>query len=291
MSGAFPARPGFLPALAGLGPLAGAEVALTGARGVLGSLVAGRLAAGGARVQAFAGDVTDGEAVARWLDGLAARHVFHFAARVPVAQVEADPLAAYEVNAIGTWNLCRALVRRGRPAWLFQCSTSHVYAPTAGQAVDESSPTLPATWYGTTKLAAERIVAEVLGKAGIPWCIGRVFSYTHALQRPPYLVPSLRERIAALPEGGVLELRNPSSVRDLLDGAHVAEAILLLARAGATGVVNIGSGAPSSVRDIALAVARAAGKAIEVRGEDAGAADVLLADVRRLRSLLGSPSA
>lgn len=290
MNGGFPARPEFLPPLDGLGALAGAEVAVTGQRGVLGTLVCAALAAGGARVQGYAGDVDDSQQLARWLAGLEARYVFHFAARVPVAAVDADPLAAYQTNAIGTWNLCRALVLRGRPAWLFHCSTSHVYAPSDGGALPESAPTGPATWYGTTKLAAERIVTDVLTPSGIPWCIGRVFSYTHASQRPPYLVPSLRERIAALPAGGALELRNASAVRDLMDGAHVAEAIVLLARAGATGIVNIGSGAPLRVRDIALAVAREAGRELRVLGDDRDPGGALVADTHRLRQLLGAPS-
>lgn len=288
MNGGFPARPDFLPPLDGLGALAGAEVAVTGQRGVLGALVCSALAAGGARVQGYAGDVNDSQQLARWLSGLEARHIFHFAARVPVATVEADPLAAYETNAIGTWNLCRALVLRGRPAWLFHCSTSHVYAPSDGGALAESAPTGPATWYGTTKLAAERIVTDVLTRSGVPWCIGRVFSYTHASQRPPYLVPSLRERIAALPPGGALELRNASAVRDLMDGAHVAEAILLLARAGATGTVNIGSGTPLSVREIALAVARQAGRDLRVLGDDRDPGGALVADTRQLRRILGA---
>lgn len=289
MNGLLAARPDFLPPLPGLGSLAGAQVALTGQRGVLGSLLAERLAAGGAQVCGYAGDVNDAAALESWLAPLQARHVFHLAALVPIERVEADPLGAYQTNVIGTFNLCRAVILRRKPAWVFQCSTSHVYAPGAGGAggapLAESSPVSPATWYGTTKLAAERTAAELLGKAGIPACMGRVFSYTHARQRPPYLVPSLRERIAALPEGGTLEVRNPSAVRDILDAAHVVDAMLLLAMAGAAGIVNIGSGSGRSVREIALALASEAGRHISVTGDDV-ATGGLVADTTRLRGLL-----
>ncbi len=287
MTPALCARPAFLPPLEGLGPLAGAQVALTGQRGVLGALLATRLAQGGAQVQGYPGDVNDADGLRAWLAPLEARHVFHLAARVPVERVEADPVGAYQVNAIGMFNLCRAVILRGKPAWVFHCSTSHVYAPRAdGAPLAESAPVEPATWYGTTKLAAERICAELLGKAGVPCCIGRVFSCTHARQQPPYLVPSLRQRIAALPEGGTLEVRNPSAVRDLQDAAHVVDAILLLAMAGASGVVNIGSGVGRSVRELALAIAAEAGRHIAVTGEDVDAGG-LVADTTRLRGLLG----
>jgi nucleoside-diphosphate-sugar epimerase len=290
VSGASGARPAFLPPLAGLGPLAGAQVAITGQRGVLGSLLAARLADGGAQVHGYPGDVNDAGALAAWLAPLHARHVFHLAAVVPVERVEADPLGAYQANVIGTFNLCRAVILRRRPAWVFQCSTSHVYAPGTGSApLAETAPTAPATWYGTTKLAAERVASELLGKAGVPCCIGRVFSYTHARQQPPYLVPVLRQRIAALPEGGTLEVRNPSAVRDIQDAAHVVDAILMLAMADARGIVNIGSGVGRSVRDLALAVAAESGRRVTVTGQDIETGG-LVADTTRLRELLaGAP--
>jgi nucleoside-diphosphate-sugar epimerase len=290
VSGALAARPAFLPPLAGLGSLAGAQVALTGQRGVLGSLLAERLAAGGAQVCAYPGDVNDAGALTDWLAPLRARHVFHFAALVPVERVEADPLGAYQTNVIGTFNLCRAVILRQQPAWVFQCSTSHVYAPAAGNSpLPESAPTVPGTWYGVTKLAAERVAGELLGKAGMPACIGRVFSYTHARQQAPYLVPSLRARIAALPEGATLDVRNPSAVRDIQDATHVIDAILLLAQAGATGTVNIGTGTGRSVRELALALAADAGRRLTVSGDDHDTGG-LVADTTRLRQLLGARS-
>jgi nucleoside-diphosphate-sugar epimerase len=281
------ARPAFLPPLADLGPLRGRQVAMTGQRGVLGSLLAERLAAGGAEVAGYAGDVNDVAALGDWLAGLRCSHFFHFAALVPVDLVEADPLQAYQTNVIGTFNACRALLRSRHDCWFFQCSSSHVYRATrGGEPLAENAPTEPGTYYGVTKLAAERVVAELLGKLGRPWCTGRVFSYTHARQRPPYLVPSLRERILATADGGTLAVQNPSSVRDIQDASHVIEAMLWLARLGATGLVNIGSGQGHSVRELALAVARQCGRRIEVSGEDRDPPAALVADTTRLRALL-----
>ena len=288
MSALLAARPAFLPPLPVPGPLRGEQVAVTGHRGVLGSLLAERLAAGGADVCAYPGDVNNAAALAAWLAGLRARHVFHFAALVPVERVEADALGAYQTNVIGTFNLCRAVILRQQPAWVFHCSTSHVYAPSAGSApLAESAPTGPATWYGVTKLAAERVATELLGKARVAACVGRVFSCTHARQQPPYLVPSLRQRIAGMPDGGTLEVRNPSAVRDIQDAAHVVDAILLLAQARAEGIVNIGTGTGRSVRELACAVAAESGRRIVVAGQDTETGG-LVADTSRLRGLLSA---
>ena len=128
-------------------------------------------------------------------------------------------------------------------------------------------------------------------RLGARYCIGRVFSYTHARQRLPYLVPSLRQRIADLPAGAALEIDNPSAVRDIQDAEQIVDAILQLARRGATGTVNIGTGVGVSVGDIARAVARSLGRTITVAGSDRAAAGALVADTTRLRQLLAGNAA
>jgi UDP-glucose 4-epimerase/GDP-4-dehydro-6-deoxy-D-mannose reductase len=277
-------RPAFLPELHHLGALRGEQVALTGHRGVLGGLLAERLQAGGVSVATFAGDINDADALLDWCSTLRCRHLFHFAACVPVTQVEADPLQAYQTNVIGTFNLCRAMIKTRPDCWFFQCSTSHVYQPTSQpESLTENAATVPATYYGVTKLAAERLVSDLLGKLGRPWCAGRVFSYSHARQQPPYLVPSLRERIAALDDGATLSVRNPSSVRDILDARDVVDAILQLALSRATGIINIGSGTGWTVRELAEAIARQSGRRIIVVGEDLDPPAALIADTTLLR--------
>ena len=130
-----------------------------------------------------------------------------------------------------------------------------------------------------------------MGKLMAPFCVGRVFSFTHANQAPPYLVPSLRQKIAALRDGDALEIDNPSSVRDIQDAEQVIDAILHLAQRAAVGTFNIGTGMGRSVSDIALAVAKALGKQIRVSGVDRAPPGSLIADTTRLRSLLAALAA
>jgi nucleoside-diphosphate-sugar epimerase len=91
-----------------------------------------------------------------------------------------------------------------------------------------------------------------------------------------------------LPNGGTLDVMNPSAIRDILDAETVIDCIVQLAVRRATGVVNIGSGHGMSVQEIAQAVARQLGKTITVTGTDRDAAGSLIADTRRLQQLIGA---
>ncbi len=286
------ARAAFIAPFKDYGAFQGHCVGLTGARGLLGSLLAARLEAHGVAFAAYPGDVNDEATVAAWFEQQRCSHFLHFAAVVPVSRVDGDPVLAFQTNVIGSFNVCKHLVRTQRDCWLFHCSTSHVYQPTAEPTpIAEDAATSPTSYYGATKLAAERVIDTLMARLGVRYCIGRVFSYTHARQSAPYLVPSLRQRIAALAPGAALEIDNPSSVRDIQDGEQVVDVILQLARLGATGTVNIGTGAGSSVADIARALAHSLGHRITVTGVDRLSPGSLVADTTRLRRLLGTAPA
>ena len=283
------ARAAFIPEYTDFGAFQGQCIGLTGARGVLGGILLRRLEQHGVAIAAYPGDVNDEATVAAWFEQHRFSHFLHFAALVPVGQVEADPLLAFQTNVIGAFNVCKQLLRTQPQCWLFHCSSSHVYQPTAQPTpIAEDSPTHPPTYYGATKLAAERLIDTLLGKLQAPYCIGRVFSFTHERQTHSYLVPSLRHRILALPEGATLEIDNPSAVRDIQDAEQVIDVVLQLARRRTTGTVNIGTGAGSSVADIARMVAHALGRTIQVTGTDRGTPGSLVADTTRLRALLGT---
>ena len=283
------ARPGFLTRPVDYGALAGHSIGLTGSRGVLGGILTARLQQHGVAVQAYPGNINDEAALGSWFGAHRFSQFFHFAAQVPVSQVEGNPLQAYQTNVIGTFNICRQLQLTQPDCWLFHCSSSHVYQAGATTArIDEQAPLQPQTYYGVTKLAAERVVQDLLGKLGARYCIGRVFSFSHRRQPEPYLVPTLRRRIAELADGATLTVVNPSAIRDMQDAETVIDSVLQLAARRASGIVNIGSGHGMSVREIALAVARQLGKTISVTGTDRDAASSLIADTRRLQELIGT---
>ena len=266
-------------------------VGLTGSRGILGGILKERLDRSGVATAAYLGDVNDSDALAGWFAEHRCRYFFHFAALVPVTTVESAPVLAFQTNVIGTFNVCKHLLATQKNCWLFQCSSSHVYEPAVdSRPIAEDAPTKPPTFYGATKLEAERVVETLMRKLRAPYCIGRVFSFTHERQAPPYLVPNLIQKISALRDGDTLEIDNPSSIRDIQDAEQVIDAVLHLARNAALGTVNVGTGVGRSVGEIAYEVAKALGKKIKVTGVDKGPPGALVADTHRLRALLSASS-
>jgi UDP-glucose 4-epimerase/GDP-4-dehydro-6-deoxy-D-mannose reductase len=285
-------KPDFVPQFTDFDTLRSGSIGLTGQRGALGSILSDRLMRADVDVQAFPGDVNDASAVDQWVGARRFAHFFHFAAVVPVVRVEAEPLRAFQTNVIGTFNIGRAIALTQKQCWLFHASSSHVYRPTPQPTpIAEDAACVPQNFYGATKLAAEQILTPVLDRLGVAYCVARIFSFSHTTQPQAYLVPGLSARVAAATDGSTFDVRNPSSVRDIQDAETVVDCILHLARLRAQGVVNVGTGRGLSVRDIALAVARVAGKRIEVVGKDIEVPGALIADTTKLRSMLAQGTA
>lgn len=209
------------------------RIGLTGATGVLGRGVQQWWPS--AECRPFTGDIRDAAAVRQWLDEAGPLDaVLHFAAIVPVAKVESDPHAAFDVNVRGTWNLMIAL--RDRDPWTFCASSSHVYAPTS--------------LYGITKMLAERTATALR-----PVCVGRIFSFSASSQDETYLLPSLARRIRAAERNSTLEVRGGHNVRDFLTTRAIVSAIRVLYERRWTGTVDIGSGQGITVLDVARRLA------------------------------------
>jgi nucleoside-diphosphate-sugar epimerase len=246
-----------------------------------------RLAQLSVPVRSFSDDIVDEASVDSWVADTRPELIFHLAAVVPTSAVEADPTRAAKVNAVGTLNLASAVARHNPNAWLFLASTSHVYtATTARRPLAETTPLGPSTMYGATKLAAELMAGPVLTSAGVPHCVGRIFSLAHHSQRPPFLVPTLLDLIDRTADGAACSLRNPGAVRDVLDAETVVDVMLLLAVGGASGAINIGSGVPVSVLELASHLARMRGRSLSFDPEIEEDHSFLVADTTLLRQLV-----
>jgi dTDP-4-dehydrorhamnose reductase len=147
------------------------SVLITGARGQLGSDLVQAAAAAGIPAQAFGSrelDITDPEAVDGALTGFARAAtgddvtgravVINAAAYTAVDDAEADPDAAYAVNAAGPTHLAHAAARLG--LGLIQVSTDYVFPGDAAQPYEVDDPTGPHSVYGASKLAGEHAVLE-----------------------------------------------------------------------------------------------------------------------------------
>jgi nucleoside-diphosphate-sugar epimerase len=282
-------QPDLVPPFEDLTCFRGSRIGITGRGGVLGRVIARRFDRSNVPISEYNGDISDAESLDAWLAEAQPDYMFHFAARVSVQDVRSDPLRAFEVNALGTHLLALGVARHTPAAWLFIASSSHVYQPTAlgrSTPLSETSALRPPTLYGATKLAGESMARLVLENAGVDHCVGRIFSFTHAEQRPPYLVPSLLAQLDAADNGEAIVVQNPRAVRDIMDAESVVDIILHLAALRSCGVVNIGTGTGITIEALAVKLAASRGKTVVVERAAGGDDTAIVADISVLQRLL-----
>lgn len=119
------------------------------------------------------------------------------------------------------------------------------------------TPLRPTTPYAGSKAATFMALSNWLPKQGVEfvWC--RLFYLYGEGEDPRRLVPYLRTKIAA---GEPAELTSGHQVRDFLDVSEAGLAIALTSLGNEQGALNICSGVPVTVREIAERIASEYGR-------------------------------
>lgn len=150
----------------------------------------------------------------------------------------------------GTLQLAEGAVRTGirRFAGIGTCFEYDV----AAGALSINTPLKPATPYAEAKAAAFTALSQMFGQAGVGfvWC--RLFFLFGEGEDERRLVPYLRKRLAA---GEEAALSSGTQVRDYLDVSEAGRMIADVALGSVQGPVNICSGIPVSVRELAGRIA------------------------------------
>lgn len=273
---------------------------VTGAAGFIGAALVAALDEAGERVVAvdrrplpghrsgrvvpLQADLTDGDD--RVADALrSAAAVFHLAGRPGVRDPHPDAgRLRRRDNVLATRHVLRH-VPAGVP--LVVASSSAVYGGCrSGRASQETDPLRPLGGYARSKAAVEWLCAQRRVRGGLV-AVARPFTVAGEGQRPDM---ALARWIAAVRAGRPIVLHGgPDRSRDVTDVRDVVRALRGLAEAGATGPVNVGTGVPRTLAELAAAVCRNLGQPAELVVVPAPAADpaVTRADTRRLERLLG----
>jgi nucleoside-diphosphate-sugar epimerase len=162
------------------------------------------------------------------------------------------------------------------------------YDWSSGICSESSTPLLPATLYGATKLALGTVQSAFARETGISASWARIFFTFGPGEHPNRLVASV---IRSLLAGQPAECTHGRQVRDFLHVEDVADALVTLLESPVTGPVNIGSGEPLSVADLARRVGDLMGRPDLIRlGARATSMEeppLVVADVTRLRTEVG----
>jgi|WetSurMetagenome_2_1015567.scaffolds.fasta_scaffold20602_4 dTDP-4-dehydrorhamnose reductase len=236
-------------------------VLVTGARGLLGSVLAPRLARGAPRpdlvtltdIQEL--DVTDAGAVEAMVRRVGPRTVFHLAAWTDVDKAESHPAEAMRLNADAAENVARAAAGAG--ATVVHVSTDFIFDGLKAGVYVEDDPPTPVSVYGSTKLEGERRV-----RAAAPG--------SHVIARTAWLYGAgarnfIHAILAAAKKGGPLRVVTdqvgcPTWNEDL------ADALVALAGAGVRGTFHAAGGGEASRLAMAREILDAAGLDVPLEG-------------------------
>jgi GDP-4-dehydro-6-deoxy-D-mannose reductase len=284
------------------------KVLVTGASGFAGRWLVRELEAAGhdvggeRREDQF--DVTDRAAASKAIERFQPAAVAHLAAVSAPADVASDAAEALRVAVGGTLAVVAALAasRGTPPPVLLVTGSSEVYGVPAATdlPLSESRTPRPETPYALTKAAQEAVALEAGRAAGLRVVVTRSFNHTGPGQATTFAIPAFAERILAARRNGQADVAvgNLDVRRDISDVRDVVVAYRRLIEVAATEgvpaeglVVNVGSGAAVSLRDVFERLARLAGAAVRpvrderlVRPVDA---PEIRADITRLTSLTG----
>jgi UDP-glucose 4-epimerase len=199
-----------------------------------------------------------------------------------------DPLTDYEVNAIGTLNIFRAIVDLDIDPIVVYTSSAAVYGNPKYLPIDEDDPTDPISPYGVSKLAGEKYAQAYHQQYGVKSIILRIFN-TYGPRQPRYVMLDLLRKIKENPFE--LEvLGTGEQIRDYCYISDVVDALILVAETNASigETFNVASGISVSIKELVeriLEVLDLKGKTkVYFTGKSwKGDIDKLVADISKIR--------
>lgn len=230
-------------------------IGITGASGVLGKILCEKLKNLDIQYSAFKDDIRDYIALDGWVRNNDVTYIIHLASKVAVKEVEENIDLAYEINVSGTINVIKVLKNNPKTIDLFYASSSHVYK-SSSNSIKETDELEPINSYGLTKYISELLLLDFKKKnLDINICIGRIFSFYHFSQKPPFLYPNLMERFKNEDLKKPFKLYGANSTRDFSNAEEVCDLIIQLVKRKYDGVVNIASGKSSKIIDFVKSIA------------------------------------
>ena len=202
-------------------------------------------------------DVRDLGAMKKYVDDVDV--IFHLAALTDVVESEAKRDEYWSVNVLGTENVLK--VARDLGAKLVFTSSAAVYGELDEAAREDLKPN-PISFYGVTKLEGEKLCRRYREEYGVDVVVLRLFNVFGERARGGVVKIFLERAREGKP---LIIYGDGEAVRDFIYVRDVVEAFLRASREGrAFGeVINIGSGKPVKIRELAEFISAISGVKIE----------------------------
>ncbi|MGH7956198.1 MAG: UDP-glucose 4-epimerase GalE [Opitutaceae bacterium] len=273
---------------------------------VLDNLVYGHRGAVGREVTLHDGNLGDEALAGRILRDEKIEIVMHFAAFCYVGESVTDPLKYYFNNVVATLHLLKAMLDAKVKKFVFS-STCATFGIPATLPIHETLPQAPINPYGQTKLDIEHALKALAHANGLSFAAFRYFNAAGAAEDgaigedhdpETHLIPvAIDVAIGRRPHLPLFGTDYPTPdgtcLRDYvhvddLSRAHIA-VFDRIATPGAQLFYNLGTGTPTSNRDVIRAVEKAVGKPVKVNESPRRPGDppALFADSTKAQRELG----
>lgn len=253
-----------------------------------------------------AGDMGNAQDLRRVFNQYPIKAVMHFAAHSLVGESVEQPLVYYQNNVANSIILLEEMIAANIRHFIFS-STAAVYGEPVQTPIDEDHPCNPTNPYGATKLAVERLLADVGQATDLTWSILRYFNAAGADQSgdvgerhqpETHLIPlvlqvATGERASISIFGDDYPTPDGTCLRDYVHVSDLTQAHLLalehLLAGGGNSTYNLGNSTGYSVKQIIETARQITGHPIPARIEARRAGDpaVLIADSDNIRRQLG----
>ena len=210
------------------------------------------------RIEFIDGDIRDRELMDRAARGVDV--IYHLAAQSNVLGAVHDLDYSFTTNVVGTIEVLRAAQKSGARRVVFT-SSREVYGDPQSLPVPETAPIAPKNAYGASKAAAE-MYCRVLSTAQLTVAVVRLAN-VYGLRDFDRVIPIfLDQALRNLP----LTLYGGKQILDFVWIDTVIQSLIGAAELPVwPGPVNIGSGVPTTVEDLAAQVVANAGSLSEVQ--------------------------
>ncbi|MFC4010647.1 UDP-glucose 4-epimerase GalE [Nonomuraea purpurea] len=246
---------------------------------ILDSLVTGRREFAQGRVF-YEGDISDGALIDKiFAENPDIEAVVHCAALIVVPDSVADPIGYYRANVAKSLEFVDHLIRNGCTRMIFSSSAS-IYQAGEDHTVDEESPLDPQSPYARTKAVCEAMFADIAAGSPVKILSLRYFNPIGAdpqmrtglqLRRPSHalgkMIEAHEDRVPFRITGTHYPTRDGTGIRDYVHVWDLATAHVAALRRFDdldAGVINLGTGAGTTVRELADAFNRVVDRPIEV---------------------------
>lgn len=196
-------------------------------------------------------DESSVRATIRWANP---ESIYHLAAIAFGPDATADLGKAIDVTVRGTGFVLEAAAELQPSPVVFIPSSSEVYGPPDGAALDEMREPAPVNLYGATKLAQESLGLTFHRAGKLPVVVARAFNHIGPGQRETFVVPSFAAQLAEIAAGRaepILQVGNLEAIRDFTDVRDVVRAYRMLVAGSHSGEpINVASGQPVVIRSL-----------------------------------------